>query len=72
MLSVLQRAIDAAGGWLGFDAFMALALYTPGLGYYASGMKASKPSQPPAASRALCRTDIISGSARKIACWLMV
>jgi SAM-dependent MidA family methyltransferase len=39
MLSVLQRAINAAGGWLGFDAFMALALYTPGLGYYASGSR---------------------------------
>ena len=26
----------AAGGWLGFDEFMALALYAPGLGYYAS------------------------------------
>lgn len=23
-------------GWIGFDAFMALALYTPGLGYYAN------------------------------------
>ena len=39
MMSVLQRALDAAGGWLGFDAFMALALYTPGLGYYASGSR---------------------------------
>lgn len=28
-------AIAKAGGWIGFDAFMALALYTPGLGYYA-------------------------------------
>ncbi len=28
--------VRAAGGWLGFDAFMALALYTPGLGYYAN------------------------------------
>jgi SAM-dependent MidA family methyltransferase len=26
--------IDAAGGWIGFDRFMALALYAPGLGYY--------------------------------------
>lgn len=26
----------AQGGWLGFDAFMAQALYTPGLGYYAN------------------------------------
>ncbi len=30
----IQRAIEAAGGWLGFDSFMAMALYTPGLGYY--------------------------------------
>ena len=29
-------AIKAAGGWIGFDRFMELALYTPGLGYYAS------------------------------------
>jgi len=39
LMSVLQSALDAAGGWLGFDAFMALALYTPGLGYYASGSR---------------------------------
>ncbi len=29
-------AITAAGGWIGFDRFMELALYTPGLGYYAN------------------------------------
>ncbi|MFG6448720.1 class I SAM-dependent methyltransferase [Roseateles sp. BYS180W] len=29
--------IDAAGGWLPFDDFMAAALYTPGLGYYSAG-----------------------------------
>ena len=29
-------AIDTAGGWLGFDRFMAMALYEPGLGYYAN------------------------------------
>ena len=33
----IARAIDAAGGWLPFDRFMALALYAPGLGYYARG-----------------------------------
>ncbi|MEN9544817.1 MAG: hypothetical protein RLZZ598_1650 [Pseudomonadota bacterium] len=27
--------IGAAGGWLGFERFMELALYAPGLGYYA-------------------------------------
>jgi SAM-dependent MidA family methyltransferase len=31
----VMRAIDAAGGCLPFDQFMALALYAPGLGYYA-------------------------------------
>jgi hypothetical protein len=25
------------GGWIGFDRFMALALYTPGIGYYGGG-----------------------------------
>ena len=35
--ALITRAIEAAGGWLGFDDFMALALYQPGLGYYASG-----------------------------------
>jgi SAM-dependent MidA family methyltransferase len=32
----LRLAIAAAGGWLPFDRFMSLALYTPGLGYYAN------------------------------------
>ena len=32
---IIGDALAAAGGWLGFDAFMALALYAPGLGYYA-------------------------------------
>jgi SAM-dependent MidA family methyltransferase len=36
---ILQRAIEEAGGWLGFDDFMALALYAPGHGYYASGSR---------------------------------
>lgn len=32
----MAKVIDEAGGWIGFDRFMALALYTPGLGYYAN------------------------------------
>ena len=32
----IARAIAGQGGWIGFDEFMALALYTPGLGYYAN------------------------------------
>lgn len=34
--SHIRDAIAAHGGWIGFDRFMALALYTPGLGYYAN------------------------------------
>jgi SAM-dependent MidA family methyltransferase len=33
----LSQSIQAAGGWLPFDAYMHAALYTPGLGYYAHG-----------------------------------
>ena len=32
----IAEAIRQAGGWLAFDAFMSLALYSPGLGYYAN------------------------------------
>ena len=31
----IDQVIAEAGGWLPFDRFMALALYAPGLGYYA-------------------------------------
>ncbi|QCB46986.1 SAM-dependent methyltransferase [Hydrogenophaga sp. PAMC20947] len=34
LLARVQAAIVAAGGWLPFDRFMAMALYEPGLGYY--------------------------------------
>ena len=34
--SHIHDAIAANCGWIGFDRFMALALYTPGLGYYAN------------------------------------
>lgn len=33
----LAQAITAAGGWLPFEQFMSIALYEPGLGYYARG-----------------------------------
>ncbi len=33
----IAAAIAEADGWLPFERFMALALYTPGLGYYARG-----------------------------------
>jgi len=33
------RHIEASGGWIPFAVFMDLALYTPGLGYYAAGAR---------------------------------
>ncbi|MDD0813511.1 SAM-dependent methyltransferase [Curvibacter sp. HBC28] len=36
LLAQLLRNIPDQGGWMGFDQFMAAALYTPGLGYYAN------------------------------------
>jgi len=34
LCALIARQIGAAGGWLPFDRFMAMALYAPGLGYY--------------------------------------
>ncbi len=36
LLEVLAKDIQTQGGWIGFDRFMHLALYQPGLGYYAN------------------------------------
>ena len=36
---IIDAALERAGGWLPFDRFMALALYAPGLGYYASASR---------------------------------
>ncbi len=36
LAALVRQRIHAAGGWLPFDAFMALVLYAPGLGYYAN------------------------------------
>ena len=35
----IHEAIAQAGGWLGFDSFMRMALYSPGLGYYANDLR---------------------------------
>ena len=35
--ALIDRQIDAAGGWIPFSRFMELALYAPGLGYYSAG-----------------------------------
>jgi SAM-dependent MidA family methyltransferase len=36
LTQLLRAAIGRNGGWLPFDRFMAMALYAPGLGYYAN------------------------------------
>lgn len=35
---IIRHHIRSAGGWLPFDRFMSLALYEPGLGYYANAL----------------------------------
>ena len=35
----IHEAIHQAGGWVSFDSFMNMALYTPGLGYYANDLR---------------------------------
>ena len=67
LLARIHQEIAQAGGWLPFDRFMALALYTPGQGYYAhTGRKfghmptsgsdfVTAPELSPAFGRALAR-----------------
>lgn len=37
--ALIQQKIAQAGGWINFAELMHMALYTPGLGYYAGGAK---------------------------------
>src|SRR5258706_2103916 len=39
MLSRIAEEIAASGGWISFAHYMELALYEPGLGYYAAGAR---------------------------------
>lgn len=39
LVPLIHGEVAANGGWLPFDRFMALALYAPGLGYYAHGSR---------------------------------
>jgi SAM-dependent MidA family methyltransferase len=39
LAALIRSEIDRAGGWIGFDRYMELALYAPGLGYYAAGTR---------------------------------
>ncbi len=39
LVESIRREIAAHGGWISFARYMELALYTPGLGYYAAGAR---------------------------------
>ena len=39
LVALIRAAVDEAGGVIGFDRFMQLALYAPGLGYYSAGSR---------------------------------
>ena len=39
LVGKIGRAIDAAEGSIGFDTYMNMALYDPGLGYYHAPMR---------------------------------
>ena len=60
----ILMAIDQAGGWIPFAAYMELALYAPGLGYYSGGARkfggagdfVTAPEMTPLFGRTLART----------------
>jgi SAM-dependent MidA family methyltransferase len=37
LVTAIATEIERCGGWLGFDRYMEMALYEPGLGYYSAG-----------------------------------
>lgn len=39
LVARIREKIADAGGWIGFDRFMEMVLYTPGLGYYSGGAR---------------------------------
>jgi SAM-dependent MidA family methyltransferase len=39
LVARIRDEIAACGGWIGFNRFMEMALYTPGLGYYSGGAR---------------------------------
>lgn len=39
LTGIIAAEIDASGGWMSFARYMELALYAPGLGYYAGGAR---------------------------------
>lgn len=73
---IVVDAIAAASGWISFARYMELALYTPGLGYYAGGSRkfgaegdfVTAPEMTPLFGRALARqvAQILQASAPEV------
>lgn len=71
LAALIREAIAGAGGRLGFDRFMELALYAPGLGYYSAGSRKfgeagdfiTAPELSPLFSRCLARqcAEVLAG-----------
>jgi SAM-dependent MidA family methyltransferase len=36
---LIKSEVESSGGWISFESYLALALYAPGLGYYAAGLE---------------------------------
>jgi SAM-dependent MidA family methyltransferase len=39
LVEQIRLEIDRCGGWIGFERYMEMALYAPGLGYYSGGLE---------------------------------
>ena len=73
LVVAITREIGLAGGWISFARFMELALYAPGLGYYAAGARkfgaagdfVTAPEMTPCFGRALAVqvAQVMAGSA---------
>ncbi|MGB8078370.1 MAG: SAM-dependent methyltransferase, partial [Gallionella sp.] len=76
LVEFIRREIAAHGGWISFARYMELALYAPGLGYYAAGARKfgeagdfiTAPELSPLFGRTLARqvAEIMAGSAPRI------
>lgn len=76
LADLIAAEIAARGGWIDFARYMALALYAPGLGYYAGGAQkfgaggdfVTAPELTPLFARALARqvAQVLAGSAPEV------
>jgi len=64
----IAARLDAEGGWLGFDTYMAMALYEPALGLLtrvAAASSVRRGTSSPRPNSAGCSAPVWRGSARR-------